>query len=98
MEQHRLRIFPGYAAKHYCRYLLWVEEHESRDLAFERERRIKAWKREWKINMIEKSNPHWLDIMACPMWPLPTGDLFSDIRVTAFQNARIPIGKPSPYP
>ena len=80
-------------SKHSCRYLLWYEEFESRDLAFKRERRIKAWKREWKINLIEKTNPDWLDIMACPTWPLPEGELFDDLRAKAYQEARIPIGK-----
>jgi len=48
MEQHRHKIFPGYAAKHSCHYLLWYEEHDYRDAAFKRERRIKKWKRDWK--------------------------------------------------
>ena len=94
MEQHRHKIFPGYAAKHSCHYLLWYEEHDSRDAAFKRERRIKKWKRDWKLNLIESSNPEWLDIMACPTWPLPEGDLFDDLRAKAYQEARIPIGKP----
>lgn len=94
MEQHVHKVFPGWASKHSCRYLLWYEEFESRDLAFKRERRIKAWKREWKINLIEKTNPDWLDIMACPTWPLPEGELFDALRAKAYREARIPIGKP----
>jgi len=94
MEQHRHRLFPGYAAKHYCHYLLWYEEHGSRDAAFKRERRIKGWKREWKLNLIKASNPDWLDIMACPTWPIPEGDIFRDLRATAYEEARIPIGMP----
>ena len=94
MEQHRHRIFAGFASKHFCHYLLWYEEHESRDAAFKRERRIKAWKRQWKLNLIEASNPEWLDIIACPVWPLPEGAIFDDLRAKAYQDARIPIGNP----
>ena len=94
MEQHRYQLFEGYAAKHHCQYLLWYEEHESRHKAFIRERRIKKWKREWKINLIEQQNPEWLDIMRCPTWPLPEGELLKDVRLKAFRDAKIPIGKP----
>jgi len=96
MEQHRHKIYPGWASERSCKYLLWFEEFESRDLAFKRERRIKKWMRSWKIGLIEKDTPHWLDIMACPLWPLPEGELFTDVRAKAFREARIPIGKPSP--
>lgn len=94
MEQHKYRLFKGYAAKHHCQYLLWYEEYESRHEAFIRERRIKKWKREWKVNLIEEENPEWLDIMACPTWPFPKGELFDDLRAKAFREAKIPIGKP----
>jgi len=94
MEQHVHKIYPGWASEHFCRYLLWYEAFESRDLAFKRERRIKAWKREWKINLLEKTNPNWLDIMACPTWPLPEGAIFDTVRVKAYREARVPIGPP----
>jgi putative endonuclease len=28
----------------------------------EREQRIKGWKRAWKIELIERNNPHWIDL------------------------------------
>lgn len=94
MEQHKYKLFEGYAAKHHCQYLLWYEKHETRHEAFIRERRIKKWKREWKINLLEKANPKWLDIMRCPTWPLPEGELFENLCLKAFREAQIPIGKP----
>ena len=33
-----------------------------RETARQREKRIKEWKRDWKINLIERDNPHWLDL------------------------------------
>jgi putative endonuclease len=42
--------------------LVYYEEHKSLQEAIKRERQIKKWKREWKINLIEKSNPEWNDL------------------------------------
>ena len=36
--------------------------HESLAAAAQRERRIKEWKRAWKIELIEMNNPHWIDL------------------------------------
>ena len=52
--------------------------------------------RDWKINLIEQDNPDWLDTMACPTWPLPEGELFTELRAKAYREARIPIGPPLP--
>lgn len=43
--------------------LVWVEQHESRDQAFRRERRIKEWRRALKIRLIEEMNPGWVDLL-----------------------------------
>jgi putative endonuclease len=42
--------------------LVWYEVHESREAAFQRERQIKAWKRAWKLELIEGENPDWDDL------------------------------------
>ncbi|WP_371134703.1 hypothetical protein [Phenylobacterium sp.] len=42
--------------------LVWFEAHESREAAFRRERQIKEWKRKWKIELIEATNPEWRDL------------------------------------
>ncbi|HEV7996751.1 MAG TPA: hypothetical protein VGP52_10875 [Stellaceae bacterium] len=36
--------------------------HEKHASALQREKRIKGWKRDWKINLIERNNLHWLDL------------------------------------
>jgi putative endonuclease len=42
--------------------LVWCEPHDTRELAFQRERRMKDWKRQWKIKLIEATNPNWDDL------------------------------------
>jgi hypothetical protein len=43
--------------------------HDDIALAIAREKALKAWKREWKIRLIEASNPHWRDISDLISWP-----------------------------
>jgi putative endonuclease len=42
--------------------LVWYEGHDTTESAIAREKRIKGWKRAWKIGLIEKSNPKWRDL------------------------------------
>lgn len=42
--------------------LVWFEMHDTMDAAFYREKRIKRWRRDWKLVLIEKDNPRWLDL------------------------------------
>jgi hypothetical protein len=42
--------------------LFWYEQHESMVAAIQREKSIKKYKREWKINLIERENPFWDDL------------------------------------
>jgi putative endonuclease len=86
MEQHKQRIFKGFASKYSCDRLVWFSTFNTRDEAFRRERQIKAWRRRWKLELIETENPKWLDISALPVWPLPKGELFSSIRATAIER------------
>ena len=42
--------------------LFWFEARDSIEAAIRREKQIKEWKREWKFNLIERTNPHWADL------------------------------------
>ena len=42
--------------------VLWFEQHESRESAFQRERQLKKWNRVWKLELIEKTNSGWRDL------------------------------------
>ena len=63
INQHRAGHFDGFTAKYGVAILVWYEVHETRHAAFVRERQIKEWKRVWKLELIEKSNPGWIDLM-----------------------------------
>jgi putative endonuclease len=60
--EHKTKAVPGFTGKYGVDRLVWFEEHESLATAAQRERRIKEWKRAWKIQLIEEDNPHWIDL------------------------------------
>ena len=60
--EHREGLRQGFTKKYGVDRLVWFEELESRDRAFERERAIKKWNRAWKVRIIEVMNPHWEDL------------------------------------
>ncbi len=55
-------MFTGFTAKYGCDQLVWYEIHNTREAAFQRERRIKEWRRSWKLMLIEEENPSWVDL------------------------------------
>ena len=59
--QHRTKAFDGFTRKYGCDRLVWSREFPTREEAKARERQMKAWRRAWKIEEIEKDNPDWLD-------------------------------------
>lgn len=61
--QHREHILKGsFSDKYNLETLVWYEAFGTRDEAIGRERQIKNWKRDWKIELIEKLNPDWHDL------------------------------------
>ena len=60
--EHRNDTVPGFTQSHGVHRLVWFELHGTMIDAIERAKRIKAWRRDWKINLIEASNPYWLDL------------------------------------
>jgi len=65
--EHREGLLPGFTRKYGLTRLVWYESHEDMPTAFQRERSIKRWPRQWKINLIERENPNWEDL--CPGLP-----------------------------
>jgi putative endonuclease len=61
-SEHKQKLRAGFTAKYGVDQLVWYEAHETRESAFKRERRIKKWKRVWKLELIEKANPLWRDL------------------------------------
>ena len=62
VSEHKLGAVPGFTAKYGVDRLVWFEMHDTLEGALIRERQIKKWKREWKLNLIERDNPHWADL------------------------------------
>ena len=62
MYEHREGVFHGFTRKYGVTRLVWFEAHESVAAAYRREQSIKRWRREWKLALIEKSNPQWRDL------------------------------------
>jgi putative endonuclease len=59
---HRIGALPGFTKQYGIKILVWYEQHESRESAFERERQIKKWNRAWKLRLVEEMNPAWRDL------------------------------------
>ncbi len=60
--EHQNDLAEGYTKRYSVHDLVWYEIHESMESAISREKAIKEWKRNWKIQLIEKENPNWLDL------------------------------------
>ncbi|BBC73698.1 excinuclease ABC subunit C [Altererythrobacter sp. B11] len=62
MMQHRAGTGSAFCRRYGLRQLVLAEEHTDIATAIAREKALKAWKRAWKIELIERSNPEWRDL------------------------------------
>ena len=60
--EHRDGLVPGFTKRYGVKRLVYFEEHTTAPGAIQRERNIKHWPREWKIDLIVSKNPHWRDL------------------------------------
>jgi putative endonuclease len=60
--QHREYLVEDFATKYNVVLLVWYELHDTMYSAIAREKQIKKWRREWKVELIEKENPNWDDL------------------------------------
>jgi len=60
--QHKEKVVPGFTATYGCDKLVYFEMFDNAEAAITRERRLKEWKRAWKIALIEDANPIWADL------------------------------------
>lgn len=60
--QHKSHFVPGFSCQYRTDLLVWYELHESMESAILREKRMKGWKRAWKLELIESANPQWRDL------------------------------------
>jgi putative endonuclease len=63
IKEHKEKYYPdSFTAKYNCSILLYYEQFSSIEEAIAKEKQIKNWKREWKINLINSINPEWKDL------------------------------------
>jgi putative endonuclease len=60
--EHKSNMEEGSSERYAVHRLVWYELHESMESAIAREKRLKEWKRAWKLELIESSNPTWQDL------------------------------------
>ena len=62
VDQHKHDNAEGFTKKYGVHTLVYVEQHEDMQSAIEREKQIKKWHRQWKLELIESQNPDWRDL------------------------------------
>ena len=62
MIQHRDDLIKGFATKYGAKRLVLIEFFGDMEHAILREKQLKRWHRDWKINLIEATNPDWRDL------------------------------------
>ena len=60
--EHKNDVVEGFTKEYGVHRLVFFEQHATMEEAIAREKRLKEWKREWKLNLIEESNPEWNDL------------------------------------
>lgn len=60
--QHKAELVAGFTKKYHVHSLVYYEIHSDVYEAITREKHIKKWKRQWKINLIEQNNPQWINL------------------------------------
>ncbi len=62
IELHKKTAVKGFTKKYFVHNLVYFEEYNTAIEAIAREKQLKNWKRSWKIELIEKTNPDWNDL------------------------------------
>jgi len=60
--QHKQGIAEGFSQRYGTKSLVYFEQHESMESAILREKQMKKWRRQWKLNLIAEQNPDWDDL------------------------------------
>ena len=60
--EHKESMVDGFTKKYNVNKLVYFEMTNEVDSTIQREKQMKRWKREWKIKLIEKENPCWIDL------------------------------------
>jgi putative endonuclease len=60
--EHKQAQGSKFTSGYHLHRLVWVEQHDSIQQAIFREKRLKTWNRQWKIELIEAKNPTWAEV------------------------------------
>ena len=60
--QHKSKVIDGFTSKYGIDKLVHYEVFDSPQQAIQREKQLKRWKRQWKIDLVEETNPQWRDL------------------------------------
>jgi len=60
--EHKDELIDGFTKKYWVHFLVYYEIYRDIELAILREKELKHWNRDWKIRLIEKTNPEWTDL------------------------------------
>jgi putative endonuclease len=62
--EHKEGLVAGFTKQHGIKTLVYFETFEDPESAIGREKQLKAWKRAWKVDLIQQTNPYWNDLYA----------------------------------
>jgi putative endonuclease len=60
--EHREGVVEGFTRQHNVKMLVYAEPHDDIEQAILREKKLKKWRRAWKLDLIEEGNPDWRDL------------------------------------
>jgi putative endonuclease len=60
--EHKNNMVEGFTKRYGVHQLVWYEVHEGMESAIGWEKQLKEWKRKWKVELIESTNPNWQDL------------------------------------
>ncbi|WP_050419935.1 GIY-YIG nuclease family protein [Bradyrhizobium tropiciagri] len=60
--EHKLKLIESFTEKYDVVKLVYFEQFDDPENAIKREKRLKKWPRAWKIALIERDNPDWIDL------------------------------------
>jgi len=63
IHEHKKDLNEGFTKRYQVHNLVWYEVHDDVLQAIRREKQLKKWMRPWKLELIEKHNPKWIDLV-----------------------------------
>jgi putative endonuclease len=62
VSEHKEGVVPGFTKRYGLKCLVYYEGHDSIEVAIQREKTMKTWRRAWKVRLINEFNPNWGDL------------------------------------